>query len=963
MGPKRTEAVGSLWMVTWLLVAVSLAWPTGTATGATGPLGTTVSPNEFMLVVKPGASADQVKQVLADAGFGEPEAIQGLPPRFRNCRQLKVPAANETVRQQLLGLSVIQAVRPVYRLAGVDYPILSTGQVIVRFKPGVTEAQARETAAANDCTVGRQIAGLPRAYVFDADESRQDASAVASRIAGLTNVQYSHPSMLFKLRKYAAPTDPLYSWQWHLKNRGQLPGGRPGADIDVEPAWNLTLGAGAIVGVIDDSIQREHEDLVQNYITGYDFLDQDPDPSPTYGPGGLCFWIDDPGVWVCDMDSVGEAHGTAVSGLICAAANTIGVRGVAPEAGLIGCKIGLGPFYSSDQDIADAFLFASANGAMVINNSWGGPGGAVLPTIPNTEIFLPDLISDAIQEVATNGRGGRGVLITFAAGNDDIPISFGNMYAAVSGVMAVGATLRDDTLTCYSNFGPEQSVVAPGGGFAIPRDMAFIAMRECFGADMATTDNMEVPGYYVPGFPGWPIRGYNPMMKFLSVVGMTWCPPGFGSCLPLVPDEVWPADFENPNYTRHFNGTSAACPVATGVAALVFSVAPDLTAEQARNLIEHTADKPTHLNEVFDTVAGRNDRYGHGRVNARRAVEAAVAGKLWPNPIKDLQNVSAGALGRLIWTNPIDAAGVLVARGAMGQLDWIPQDGVSYIVGQQVAPGVIVVGNGLFEQFDQSDMTAGDYAYALFVRNTQTNYSWGRRASFESPGTIIAPQASMSASPMMGRAPLTVHFAGGAIDAGGVKNLSFSWQFGDGGTAFGPTAAHKYLVPGEYIARLRVVNGLGQSGAASLRITVLPEYNLPPTTTILAGPTSGTAPLVVTFEAVAADADGVVVSYLWDFGDGSTGAGRKVEHTFINAGTYGVKLTVTDDLGATATDAVLITVQATSATAARTSPENALGVPCGGGVPPAMAGAAIGMLGLLGWRRGSNVRRLGRMIR
>ncbi len=110
---------------------------------------------------------------------------------------------------------------------------------------------------------------------------------------------------------------------------------------------------------------------------------------------------------------------------------------------------------------------------------------------------------------------------------------------------------------------------------------------------------------------------------------------------------------------------------------------------------------------------------------------------------------------------------------------------------------------------------------------------------------------------------------------------------------------------------------------------------------------------MVRFTANASDQDGTIVSYLWNFGDGSTAAGKQVEHTFINAGVYGTMLTVTDNLGATATDAVLITAQAASSTtAARTDPEGILGGPaCGNGVPLAAAGIAIGLLGLIGWRR------------
>jgi PKD repeat protein len=66
--------------------------------------------------------------------------------------------------------------------------------------------------------------------------------------------------------------------------------------------------------------------------------------------------------------------------------------------------------------------------------------------------------------------------------------------------------------------------------------------------------------------------------------------------------------------------------------------------------------------------------------------------------------------------------------------------------------------------------------------------------------------------------------------------------------------------------------------------------------------------LTVSVDADAADADGSIASYAWDFGDGQTGAGETASHTYAAAGSYPVTLTVTDDDGATATAAATVTV-------------------------------------------------------
>jgi len=871
-----------------------------------------------VLVEVDGSQAAQDLAVsLAEAGFPTIRHLEGVPERF-GFREVAVSSADSVTMALLRGIPGIRRARHLYRIAGQDAPLIPTDQVVVRFLPGTTAGGAAAMAAKYGATIDHEIYGLPQAYVLNVDdESVADAIAVAEALYAEPTTQWCHPSFLLKMQKHqsAQIDDPLYPFQWHLNNTGQLDGALVDADIDAPEAWTVTEGYGAVVGVIDDAVNWEHEDLIDNYITGYDFTDLDGDPNPGVG---LLF-------------GSSEEHGTAVSGLICARGNTIGLRGVAPLAGLIGCRALSA--WPQDIALAEAFLFCERNGAMAINNSWGGPGGVILPVVPNDVLLLPDLISDAIDEVAINGRSGKGVLVLFSSGNSGILLSYDNSLAAWPSTMAIGATLRNDILTCYSSFGEEQSVVAPGGGVGLKRSQGGgLELGECFDSDMATTDVMDSLEL--------PTTGYNPPIKYVGWEAV------------IDPDIE---DFPNYNYTHHFNGTSAACPVVTGVAALVFSVNPDLTAEQARNLIEHTADKIQAPNERFDAVTGHNVRYGHGRVNAYRAVQAASAGHNWPSPIDDLIEVHSQSLIQLNWTNPEnDVAAVLVARALAGQLEWAPTDGIEYTVGQQVAPGVSIVANSLIEQLDQTGLTAGEYEFALFARNGSHYYSWGRRIGFESTGTVAVPLASLSASPRVGGSPLSVHFAGGAIDPSGLKALQFSWDFGDGGTAVGAAVDHIFAATGQYTVELTVTNGAGQTAKAKTRIVVTAGENEPPQAHIAAYPTSGAAPLVVIFEGAGTDTDGSVVSYKWKFGDGTTAMGQVVEHTYIFPAIYGATLTVTDDRGSTGIDSVLIKVTAPGTTAAaETAPQDLLNTPpeCGTGIPMAAVGVLIGMIGLMTVRR------------
>jgi PKD repeat protein len=84
--------------------------------------------------------------------------------------------------------------------------------------------------------------------------------------------------------------------------------------------------------------------------------------------------------------------------------------------------------------------------------------------------------------------------------------------------------------------------------------------------------------------------------------------------------------------------------------------------------------------------------------------------------------------------------------------------------------------------------------------------------------------------------------------------------------------------------------------------------NQPPVVTITPSTTSGLAPLAIAFQGIATDADGQIMSYDWNFGDGQTAASAVVSHMYQTTGTYTAKLTVTDNAGATAEAFVTINV-------------------------------------------------------
>jgi PKD repeat protein len=114
---------------------------------------------------------------------------------------------------------------------------------------------------------------------------------------------------------------------------------------------------------------------------------------------------------------------------------------------------------------------------------------------------------------------------------------------------------------------------------------------------------------------------------------------------------------------------------------------------------------------------------------------------------------------------------------------------------------------------------------------------------------------------------------------------------------------------GQYTATLIVTDNSSLSDGATVTVSVLAP-NILPVAIASATPNSGYAPLVVTLSgATSYDTDGSIASYVWNFGDGTTGSGATVQHTYTGVGSYTATLTVTDNRGGTATTTVGIQTQ------------------------------------------------------
>jgi len=177
----------------------------------------------------------------------------------------------------------------------------------------------------------------------------------------------------------------------------------------------------------------------------------------------------------------------------------------------------------------------------------------------------------------------------------------------------------------------------------------------------------------------------------------------------------------------------------------------------------------------------------------------------------------------------------------------------------------------------------------------------------------LSPVASFTCNPSSGQSPLTVSFnASSSHDSDGTI-VTYQWTFGDGSNGTGVTASHIYTTTSNhtYSVTLTVTDDGGSQATANHVVSVTPPPpNSPPVASFTRTPSSGEAPLGVSFNASGSyDSDGSITSYVWDFGDGRSGTGVTASHTYSSSGTYTARLTVSDNHGATGTITHSVIVQ------------------------------------------------------
>jgi PKD repeat protein len=210
---------------------------------------------------------------------------------------------------------------------------------------------------------------------------------------------------------------------------------------------------------------------------------------------------------------------------------------------------------------------------------------------------------------------------------------------------------------------------------------------------------------------------------------------------------------------------------------------------------------------------------------------------------------------------------------------------------------------------------AGQYTVSLTV--TASN---GATATATQTIQIQAPQqppAAVISAPDTGvvNQPLTIDGSQSTANVGQITK--YEWNFGDGTTATGAKVVHTYTQVGSFTISLTVTNSSGLTATATHAIQIEAQ----PLTAVITAPSTAVANQPITLRATGSSAGvGQITGYDWNFGDGTTAKGEAVVHTFTQAGSYNVTLTITGNYGGSATATQVVQVEEQPLTAVISAP-------------------------------------------
>jgi lantibiotic leader peptide-processing serine protease len=338
------------------------------------------------------------------------------------------------------------------------------------------------------------------------------------------------------------------------------------AAVDAAGAWNAgQFGAGATVAVLDSGTRCNHPDLAPNLLL---------DKAASFVPGQTA----------CNPAVLGQSsHGSHVAGTIAAAMNGVGTVGIAPQAKIIPVKVlssttGGGSFAGIIQGI----VYATDAGANVINMSLGVSNGLAIGGKD-----VAELVNATAR--ATRYARAQGALVVVAAGNDGMDLDHSS---GLEGCTQAGDCSRYNLRSFPSE---------------LPGVLSIAATAPIGWAKAPATAFLDYPASYT---------NFGRSAIDLSAPGGDYSYPGNEACAVVVVNACWVFDMVLSTSMTGWTwmaGTSMAAPHVSGVAALVYAKhGGNISPAQVESILRRSADHPGQ--------GGQDPFYGHGRVNAARAV-------------------------------------------------------------------------------------------------------------------------------------------------------------------------------------------------------------------------------------------------------------------------------------------------------------------------------------------------------
>jgi subtilisin family serine protease len=322
--------------------------------------------------------------------------------------------------------------------------VLGNDHLTIRLSPTLSDGQVQEVFDRFGVTPIRKLGFAPNLYEARVT-SDQHFLDVSMMLARESDVVYAEPEFIEHIALRFKPSDPDYPRQWHLNNTGQDQG-TPGADLDMERAWDDTRGAGKRIALLDNGFEVGHADLAAAITPTSAFFDLQDGSSATFlkGPAHL----------------PNRNHGTQVAGVAVARVdNEGGGCGVAPEAELMALAC-VGGSTGNQTALARAISYAADPRTEDPSASAKDGADVISCSLVPMPLSLKSVLEDAFVFATTQGRGGNGTPIFWATDNEDVPLSDDEVCSHPLTIAVARSTNQDGDGKAAS--GPELDFVATG---------------------------------------------------------------------------------------------------------------------------------------------------------------------------------------------------------------------------------------------------------------------------------------------------------------------------------------------------------------------------------------------------------------------------------------------------------------------------------------------------------------------